>query len=78
MQNNDYVEIEGHPGLVRDSKTNAIINVDFKEIEQARKRRQVKIEKQKYESQLKNRIAQLESDMSFLKNAMEELLKRYK
>ena len=78
MPNNHYIEIEGHPGLVRDTKTNAIINVDFKAIEQSRQRRKLLLDKRKTESQLKNRITQLENDMSFLKSAMEELLERYK
>ena len=31
----DFIEVQGYPGLVRDQKTNAILNVDMDKIERA-------------------------------------------
>ncbi len=40
-----YVPVKGHSGLVRDTETNALINVNAPEIEQARERKRLKITK---------------------------------
>lgn len=60
------IPVEGHNGLYRDSKTNAIINKNKNEYE-AHLRRKKAIEDEK------NRISNLENDISSLKNELSEI-----
>ena len=43
----DYIEVEGHPGLVRDRKTGVILNTNEQQVEAARARKKAWKEKQK-------------------------------
>lgn len=62
----NYRKIEDHPSLVRDSKTNAIINKD-----------QVAYKNYVYNKEIKenqnNKIEKIESNLSELKTELEEI-----
>ena len=62
----DYVQVEGHSGLVRDKKSGAIININSTDIEKARKAKALK-----RKSILKNEI--LETQVHDLQNEMVEV-----
>jgi hypothetical protein len=72
----DFVEVQGYPGLVRDQKTNAILNVDLDKIERARAAKKLRLEKRQDETILSNRLSSLESDMSEIKLALELITKK--
>jgi hypothetical protein len=72
----DFVEVQGYPGLVRDQKTNAILNVDLDKIERARAAKKLRLEKRQVETTLNNRLSSLESDMLEIKNALELITKK--
>jgi len=63
------IPVEGHPGLYRDSTSNAIINTNNKEIEKRRAAR-AKIAAEKQE------LEQLKSDVSEIKGLLKQLLER--
>ena len=65
----DYIEVEGHPGLVRDRKTGVILNTNEQQVEAARARKKAWKEKQKELDELKN-------DVSELKNMMKQILEK--
>ena len=48
----DFIEVQGYPGLVRDQKTNAILNVDMDKIERARIAKKLRLEKRQDETML--------------------------
>lgn len=73
---NPYVAVEGFSNLVRDKRSNAILNVDKHAIEEARARKKMRLERKQEDENLKNKISKLESDMSEIKHALELLLKR--
>ena len=62
----DYVQVEGHSGLVRDKKSGAILNINSTDIEKARKAKALK-----RKSILKNEI--LETQVHDLQNEMVEV-----
>lgn len=67
-----YAKVEGHPNLLRDLKTNAIINTDQIALDS------YTIAKNKKKEEL-NRINNIENDLNDLKSSMDEikqLLKR--
>ena len=59
----DYLEVEGHPGLVRDKRTGAILNTNEQEVEAARARKKAWKEKQKEFDELKNNVSELKDMM---------------
>ena len=65
----DYLEVEGHPGLIRDKRTGAILNTNEQEVEAARARKKAWKEKQKEFDELKN-------DVSELKDMMKQILEK--
>lgn len=69
----DFIEVQGYPGLVRDQKTNAILNVDMDKIERARIAKKLRLEKRQDETMLNARLYSLESDISEIKNALEQI-----
>jgi hypothetical protein len=69
-----YAKVEGHPNLLRDLKTNAIINTDIVSLDH------YTIAKRKKEEEVK-RIDNLENELSELKSSIDEikqLLKAFK
>ena len=64
-----YIDVEGHPGLVRDKNTGAILNTNEQEVEAARARKKAWKEKQKEFDELKN-------DVSELKDMMKQILEK--
>ena len=66
MEHPKYAKVEGHPHLLRDLSTNAIINTDIKTSEQYLRTRERKKEEQK-------KIDSIESDIEELKSSMNEI-----
>ena len=72
-----YIPVEGHPDLVRDSNSQAIINRNVTAYEQARKRA-ADAQKQRDEIRDTTReINHLKSEMHEIKNLLKELVGNY-
>jgi hypothetical protein len=67
INSNRFLKVDGHPGLVRDKASGAILNVNKQEISQARSRKKVWKEQQE-------ELEQLRSDVAFMKEALAQLL----
>lgn len=63
---NNYAKVEGHPRLIRDLKTNAIINTDSISLDN------YTTAKLKKENEIK-RIDNIENDLNELKNSINEI-----
>lgn len=63
---NRYAKIEGHSNIVRDLKTNAIINTDSFELQNYISLKNKKIKE-------KEQIKSIQSDIEYLKNSIEEI-----
>jgi hypothetical protein len=69
-----YVPVKGHSGLVRDMKTNALINTNAEEIEQARERKRLrKLEKAQKQS-LEQKVETIEKDLDEIKSMLNHLI----
>lgn len=69
------MEVQGYPGLVRNTESNMILNVDFEKIERAREAKRLrKLQKEK-DADLENKINSLEKDMSEIKELLKTLTK---
>ena len=66
MTNNKYAKVEGHPNLLRDLSSNAIINTDTLSFNQ------YNLTKQKRTSE-KQRIDKIEFELNELKSSIEEI-----
>jgi len=68
-----YLPVKGHSGLVRDTETNAIINIDKSSIQQARDKKQLRLEKKQEELRLRQRVNAIESDISDIKLMLQKI-----
>lgn len=66
MMEQKYAKVEGHPNLIRDLSSNAIINTDTVSFNQ------YNLNKQKREIE-KQRINKIESDLTELKTSIDEI-----
>lgn len=71
-----YVPVKGYSGLVRDTETNAILNTNASEIEQARERKRLRKEKQEQETAMKRDLEGVKRDFQEMKEMLSLLLKR--
>ncbi len=71
-----YMAVEGFSNLVRDKKTNAILNLDSRAIEEAKLRKKLRSEKKDEEENYKKKIENIESDINEIKQAIAVLLNR--
>jgi hypothetical protein len=71
---NKYVPVKGHSGLVRDTQSNALINIDAAQIEQARERKRLQVLKRKEQEDLKTRVENMETSLSEMKIMLKTLL----
>ena len=69
-----YVPVKGHSGLVRDTYSNALINTNAQEIEQARERKRLRqLEKAKKQS-LEEKVETIEKDLDEIKSMLKDLI----
>jgi len=54
-----YINVEGHPGLVRDKNSGAILNINSNEIEAARERKRLRKQKDVELEDLKNEVSEI-------------------
>lgn len=71
-----YIPVEGFSGLVRDTESNAILNIDTVSVEQARERKRLRRQKRDEDLQLKDRVEKIESDMGEIKNLLKILVEK--
>lgn len=62
----DYIKVKDHTNLVRDQKTQAILNIDMKEYNNYMKIKQLKDNES-------NRVKKLESDVSGMKDDLNDI-----
>lgn len=64
----NYVPVEGHPDLVRDAKSGAILNVNRTAIETAKEAKRQRRKKEGQNQVLLDRVAKLEMEVEHLKH----------
>jgi len=70
------LKIDGHAHLVKDTKTGVITNKNKTEIALARKRKSLRLEKQKEEQKLHDKIDNLTDDLNRLQSMVRELIEK--
>ena len=71
-----YIPVKGHSGLVRDTESNALINVDKNSIQLAREKKELRKKKRQQEQDIKQRIDSIEADVSDIKRMIEVLISK--
>ena len=66
--------MEGHGDLVRDPKTNSILNVNSIEYEQYVSRRNIKNEKNQKVQNIEEKVASMKNDIDEIKLLLKEIL----
>jgi len=64
-----FIKVDGHNGLVRDTSTNAILNINKDEISAARKR---KLERRKKEQEFED----LKNEVGDIKNMLTKIIEK--
>ncbi len=64
-----FIKVDGHSGLVRDTSTNAILNINKDEITAARKR---KLERRKKEQEFED----LKNEVGDIKNMLTKIIEK--
>ena len=70
----EYAKIEGHSHLLRDSKTNSIINTNMVEYQEYLNRRNVKVDENQKIQHLESDVANIKNDLSEIKSLLRSLV----
>jgi predicted transcriptional regulator len=70
----DYIKVKGHEHLIRDPKTNSIINTNMSEYKEYISRRDSKIEENQKVQNLESDVANMKDDLNEIKNLLRSLL----
>jgi len=70
------IKVEGHSGLYKDPTTNIFINKNKVGIDRARKYKKLRLQKKQEERELKQKVDNLQSDISELKSMFQQLLEK--
>jgi hypothetical protein len=70
------IKVEGHAGLYKDPSKNTFINKNKVEIQAARERKQSRLQKNEEEQELRQKVDQLQDDISELKSMFQQLLEK--
>lgn len=68
------INVEGHPGLVRDPNSNSIINTNNSEYQKYLTRRKLKNKENKKVSTMEEDLANLKNEMNEIKSLLKELV----
>lgn len=71
-----FAKVEGHPNLVRDMNSGAILNINTQEHENARARKNLRGKKQKEYENLITDVNQLKDDIGEIKSLLTQLVEK--
>ena len=69
-----YAKVEGHSHLLRDSKTNSIINTNMVEYQEYLNRRNVKADENQKIQHLESDVANIKDDLNEIKSLLRSLV----
>ena len=69
-----YVSVENHSSLVRDPNTNAVININKQEVQQARERKKSRLEESKRFQDLQQQSVDLGQEVKDLRQLVLQLI----
>ena len=72
----NYIKVKGHDNLIRDSKTNSIINTNMVEYNEYILRRNSKLKENEKIQNLESDVTNIKNDISEIKSLLKELLKQ--
>ena len=72
----EYTKVKGHSHLLRDSKTNSIINTNMIEYQEYLNRRNVKADENQKVQTIEEEVYNIKNDISEIKSLLKELLKQ--
>jgi len=70
----DYIKVKGYDHLIRDPKTNSIINTNMSEYKEYISRRDLKMEEDQKVQNLESDVANMKDDLNEIKNLLRSLL----
>lgn len=70
----DYLKVKGHEYLIRDPKTNSIINTNMTEYNEYILRRDTKNEENQKVQNLESDVANMKDDLNEIKNLLRRLV----
>ncbi len=71
-----YVQIEGHPGLVRDVSSMAVICTDSRKLQEAKERKRIVMGKDERLNFLENEFKEIKTEIKDLKELILKVLER--
>ena len=69
-----YIKVKGHDNLIRDPKTNSIININMSEYNDYISRRDSKLKEDEKMNNLESDVANMKDDLKEIKNLLRSLL----
>lgn len=72
---NNFSFVEGHPNLVRDERTNAILNTNFDEYKNYIELKKIKESENRRIESIETNISNLKGDLDEIKSLLRDLLK---
>lgn len=72
----NYIKVKGHDHLIRDSKTNSIINTNVFEYNEYIFRRDSKLKENEKIQNLESDVTNIKNDLDEIKSLLKELLKQ--
>jgi len=73
-----FIKVKGHDHLIRDPKTNSIINTNMSEYKEYISRRDSKVEENQKVQNLESDVANMKDDLNEIKNLLRSLLNESK
>ena len=70
----DYIKVKGHDHLIRDPKTNAIINTNMSEYNEYLSRRDSKLKENQKVQSLESDVANMKEDLDEIKFLLRRLI----
>jgi hypothetical protein len=71
--NSNHYKVEGHNDLIRDIKTNAIINTNMNEYENYKILKKIKEQEKQRMECLENDVSEMKNDLNEIKNLLRDL-----
>lgn len=72
----DYIQVEGHSGLVRDKRSGVILNINSTDIEKARKAKALKRKNILKNELLETQVHDLQNEMVEIKGLLNKILEK--